>query len=64
MDRELTKQEIDALERLIDTTDMGAVLRAIAQICHEKAEHVRTNWQDDDTANHWSRLGSKIERIA
>lgn len=64
MDRELTKQEIDALERLIDTTDMSAVLRAIAQICHEKAEHVRTNWQDDATANQWSRLGSKIERIA
>lgn len=44
MDRDLTNGEIETLERLIDKTDMGAVLRALAKICNDKAEHLATNW--------------------
>jgi hypothetical protein len=34
------------LEELVDSRGLNAVLDTLADICHEKAEHIRCNWQD------------------
>lgn len=63
MDRDLTNGEIETLERLIDKTDMGAVLRALAKICNDKVEHLATNWQDYDSAQMWDQLARDLEKL-
>ena len=55
---ELTKRQ--ALEQLIDTTTLHAVLAALEDICGEKADHLRTNWQDQATARLWERTARRI----
>ena len=64
MDRDLTNAEIEALEKLIDKTDTGAVLRALSKICNDKADHLATNWQDYDTAQLWDQLARDLEKLS
>lgn len=64
MRRNVTTQEREALEALIDKTSLHQVLNAIAGICEDKAEHMRTNWQDQPAANEWARHAHALERRA
>ena len=50
----------DAIERMIDVSSLEAILRALVEICDEKAEHIRANWQDVETARTWERCANKI----
>ena len=53
--------ELYQIERLIDRHGLSAFLAMVTQICREKAEHVSTNWQDEELALRWSNLGDRIE---
>lgn len=37
----------DQLETLVDRHGLPQVLEALAMVCSAKADHLRTNWQDD-----------------
>lgn len=54
--RDLSKNECDALEALIDGCSPMSVLRAMSEICGLKAAHVALNWQDTVAAKRWSKL--------
>lgn len=41
------------LEELVDASSLGDVLRTLVDICHGKAEHLRSNWQDHESAKAW-----------
>ena len=56
--------DLVALEELVDRWTLGGLLNGLATICAEKAEHVRSNWQDDEMADQWSRDGGRIARTA
>lgn len=45
----------DDLERLIDMTSLAEVLETLAKIASEKAEHVRSTWQDDPLGREWDK---------
>lgn len=64
MSKKIGPQEKYELEEMIDGTSVGQLLEAIADICHEKAEHVATNWQDYDLEKLWTRCGTKISALA
>lgn len=49
----LTQAERDTLEAMIDRTSLTAVLEGMFDVCGDKAEHVRANWQDEHTAEVW-----------
>jgi hypothetical protein len=58
------RQEIlDAIEQLIDQSDLKQCLEDIVQICHAKAEHLRSNWQDEVGARSWERDAKKLDRL-
>jgi hypothetical protein len=60
----LTVQELaDQLESLIDRSSLATVLEALSQVCGEKADHLRSNWQDRTTAKSWDKAGHAIDRI-
>jgi hypothetical protein len=52
------------LERMVDTLGLAVVLEMLSQVCHEKADHIRTIWQDKQTAGCWDMDGSKIDKLA
>lgn len=54
----------DDLEMAIDTNGLGKVLFWIAEICHEKADHVQTNWQDKVLAKIWTDNATRVEKTA
>lgn len=58
----LDQEQKDALEALIDTTSLRAVVAAIAEIARTKAEHIQTNWQDNITAQAWDMSASRLEQ--
>jgi hypothetical protein len=61
----MTQAELmEALEPLVDASCVGDVLLALARVCNEKAEHLRTNWQDAQTARHWDAVARQIDRLA
>jgi hypothetical protein len=59
-----TQQQIaDQLEALIDASTLAIVLDALADVCHAKAEHLTSNWQDSTSARHWSDMGRRIGTV-
>ena len=61
---------IETLEKLVDSEGLYAVTSALELLCHEKAEHLITNWQDARSAKNWTRAAStfyaahkRLERI-
>jgi hypothetical protein len=45
----------DALERIVDLHGLPKTLDMLADICAEKAEHLRTDWQDEGAEMDWDR---------
>ena len=64
-----TEQEI-ALEGILDKVqnadpalNVRAMLDALTDIANAKAEHVRSNWQDEPLAREWERIARKLDRV-
>lgn len=57
-----TRKEV--LEQLIDQAGLASVVAACSEICDEKAEHIRTNWQEDDTARPWNKAALQLAQLA
>jgi len=36
----------------------------LSDICYEKSEHIRTNWQDRALARVWQNVGRSIDALA
>jgi len=56
--------ELLLLEDLMDTALVNGVLELMRDICNEKAYHLRSNWQDDRTAQAWERAARALDRAA
>ncbi len=54
----------ETLEAIVDASSANYVLNSIVQIAWGKADHLRTNWQDESAAKEWERLASKLETLA
>lgn len=52
------------LEQAIDSIGLRRLLDLVTNICHEKADHVRTNWQDESMARAWERDAKRIDTCA
>lgn len=60
----MDKNDMEHLERMIDAYGLETVLYALGDICIEKAEHIRSNWQDERTAKYWGKRSIRITRTA
>lgn len=60
----LNQAEIMDLENLLDHYSLSDILESLAQIANEKADHLRTNWQDENTAKIWERDANKLSKLA
>ena len=53
MNRDLTNQETETLEKLIDVAGLTAVLETLSSICDAKADHIRSSYNDKFLARKW-----------
>ncbi len=60
----IAKADLDELEGLVDRYSLTGVVEALAQISFEKADHIRTNWQDQVTAREWDRSAKQLDAAA
>lgn len=51
----------ETLEALIDKHSLSEVMQALQSVCHDKAEHLRTNWQDYNSADLWDGAAENID---
>ena len=59
--KSLSGSEKDYLEKMIDGSSLQSVVDALVDICNEKADHVRTNWQDEPLAKVWEKAGKMLD---
>jgi hypothetical protein len=52
-----TNRDKETLERLIDAYGLNSVCENIADVCHEKAEHIVASYSDNVTAATWNIAG-------
>lgn len=57
-------KRFDTLEALVDDFTLEQVLHDLAEICHEKAAHVREVWQDDALAQVWINRANALTEHA
>ena len=62
--REMNQEQQDVLEGLVDSHTLSGVLSALEIICGEKAEHLRSNWQDEKSAKVWDKAASVMGKAA
>jgi hypothetical protein len=53
----------EELETMLDQSSLGDILAALAEIANEKADHLRSNWQDDVAAKSWERDAAKLDKL-
>lgn len=61
--KSLSSSDKQELESILDRSSPQAMMNALAEVCFEKADHVRSNWQDESLAKVWERCGSMIDRV-
>ncbi len=58
--RDCTKEQVAQLEAIIDASSLQGVLMALSEICGEKGDHIRANWQDKPLARRWDTASGAI----
>lgn len=57
------EKDLPILEGLVDKHGLSAVIDALIDICHGKAEHLESNWQDTHAAKEWTKAAKKLDRV-
>ena len=61
----ISEKEVKAsLEGMLDRFGMEGTLNLLSDICHEKADHLRENWQDEGMAYEWDKRGKELSKEA
>ena len=60
----MTPKEKELLESLIDHYTLTEVVEELANIAYEKAEHVRSNWNDKPLEKAWNKIGNDFDKMA
>ena len=52
----------ETLESILDQYTMTTMIDFLASIADAKAEHIRSNWQDEPLARMWERLSKVLDK--
>jgi hypothetical protein len=58
------EEDYEAVEQMIDQMGLNYLLDVISDICIGKAEHIRTNYADDDLAEAWDEMAENVSHAA
>lgn len=54
----------EALESVLDQSNLHEMMLHLARICYEKSEHISTNWQDQRLAKAWNSAAKQLANVA
>jgi len=61
----MTQDQIKTqLEQMIDSNSVSVVLLFLAEVCDQKAEHIRENWQDKSLAKTWQKPANQVRTLS
>lgn len=60
----ISREDLEQLEGMVDRYRLRGVVEALAHIAAEKADHLRTNWQDEAAASLWDKDAERLDRVA
>lgn len=53
----------EKVEALVDAYSIQDVIQAIVETAYLKAEHLRTNWQNEGSAREWEAIAKELDRF-
>jgi hypothetical protein len=56
------KEALEQIEGIVDALSMTEALELLYEVSCLKAEHLRINWQDEQSARLWDRAATGIDR--
>lgn len=56
----MTSYEQQLIEEIVDKYGLMALVDSVCQVCYDKAEHIRTNYQDEVLAKQWDDAGKSL----
>ena len=59
----MNKDRAYEMEELLDSLGIVDFIEMLTSICYEKADHVRTNWQDKELAKAWENNARALEKV-
>ena len=63
-DLETHAGRVEALEEMVDKGQLANVLDALAEVCHHKAAHLDSAWDDVAAAGRWEGAAAEIEELS
>jgi hypothetical protein len=57
------EEDRDTVEGILDKRDMKGMIEMLADISYLKAEHLRSDWQDEVSAKTWEKIASRLEKL-
>lgn len=60
----MTTTNLETLEAIVDSMGLEQTVRALGEICGEKAAHIARNWQDTATGKTWMRASAILDVAA
>jgi len=61
----MTEQEyLELIESSVDAIGLRRTIDTLSRICHEKADHIDTNWQDHILSARWQKAGNILDGTA
>jgi hypothetical protein len=61
---DLDDQEMEQIERLVDSNGFEAVLRGLAELAHERAERSRCEWENKSLAMRWTAIAGAVGALS
>ena len=52
-----------ALEKIIDRNGLAETVDVMAEICSEKADHIRSSYDDDELADQWDGAAEELQDL-
>jgi hypothetical protein len=53
-----------SLEELVDKHGLTMVIDVLVNVCDDKAEHLRSNWQDGAQAKSWDKCAKILDKAS
>lgn len=51
------------LETMVDKHGFDSIINMLYNICYLKTDHIRSNWQDEETAKAWEAQASHVDNM-
>ena len=59
----MNSEMLETIENIIDRVGVDELIEMLEMICNEKADHLRVNLRDPQSAKSWEKQGDAFARI-